>query len=140
MLPPTTQPATPPTPPPTTRDAAGDTNTDDVDDDDDSSTCSSNIPVDLNADSDFVKEYSTPGLQARRFPTLFPTGAGDCTKKDRRAFVSMADSNSNLIQYCLWQFLLGGLDLNERRKACARASIKSRYYACDTRNQGGPYG
>jgi hypothetical protein len=55
-----------------------------------------------------LSDYNTPLLQAMLFPTLFPYGLGDCTKRDRRVDISMTDANKHLLNYCIF-------DPNEKR-------------------------
>jgi hypothetical protein len=48
-----------------------------------------------------VNEYTTPGIQAMAFPTLFPYGKhGDCTFGDRFEKVSYTLANKHLLQVC----------------------------------------
>ena len=51
---------------------------------------------------ELVSDYDTPGIQAMAFPTLFPYGTGDVTKKDRRVEVTMTDANKHLLKYAVW--------------------------------------
>lgn len=48
-----------------------------------------------------LSDYSTPSLQALLFPTLFPFGVGDVTKKNRLTEVSLTHSNQHLLNYAL---------------------------------------
>lgn len=48
-----------------------------------------------------LNDYSTPSLQAMVFPTLFPFGCGDVTKKDRSVSVTMTEANAHLLNYAL---------------------------------------
>ena len=49
-----------------------------------------------------LSDYGTPGIQAMAFPTLFPYGCGDATKKDRRVEVTLTDANQHLLNYAVW--------------------------------------
>jgi hypothetical protein len=50
----------------------------------------------------FVSDYLTPSLQVMTFPTLFPYGIGDVTKKDRSVTVTMTQSNQHLLNYTVY--------------------------------------
>ena len=49
---------------------------------------SSSNPMIVNVNGSYLSDYSTPGLQALAFPTLFPYGVGDCTRISRSVNVS----------------------------------------------------
>jgi hypothetical protein len=61
------------------------------------------LTVDWPAAGSIVDEYNFPSLQASAFPTLFPYGVGDVTKKDRQKEVTLTESNKHLVQYAVWK-------------------------------------
>lgn len=59
-------------------------------------------PADFPTGGRILSDYTTPGIQAMAFPTLFPQGCGDVTKRDRRHEVSTTDANRHLLTYAVW--------------------------------------
>ena len=56
----------------------------------------------FNVDGHNLNDYSTPGIQSMAFPTLFPYGEGDVTKRSRLYDVTFTNAMKHYLNYSIY--------------------------------------
>ena len=56
----------------------------------------------INVNGPLLSDYSTPGIQALAFPTLFPYGAGDYTKRSHTVAMSTTNAIRHYLHYSVF--------------------------------------
>ena len=91
-----------------------------------------------------VSEFTTEGLATMAFPTLFPFGTGDPTKKQRHYAVSLADAFKHLISFgeiingkIVWRFashprfMYWALSIKQRHQMLTQANVYMKQHPND---------
>jgi hypothetical protein len=91
-----------------------------------------------------VSEFTTEGLATMAFPTLFPYGTGDPTKKQRHHAVSLSDAFKHLISFgetvdgkIVWRFashprfMYWALNMKQRHQVLSQANVYMKQHPKD---------
>ena len=91
-----------------------------------------------------VSEFTTEGLATMAFPTLFPYGIGDPTKKQRHHAVSLTDAFKHLVSFgeivnnkIVWRFashprfMYWALNMKQRHQVLSQANVYMKQYSND---------
>ena len=91
-----------------------------------------------------VSEFTTEGLATMAFPTLFPYGIGDPTKKQRHHAVSLTDAFKHLVSFgeivnnkIVWRFashprfMYWALNMKQRHQVLSQANVYMKQYPND---------